>query len=187
MIFTPTPLEDAVVIDVERREDDRGFLARIYCEEEFADHGLATRFPQASSIFTHHRHTLRGLHYQDAPHREVKLVRCTRGAAYVVMVDLRPHSPTHRQWVGFDLTPGNGRLLYVPEGFAQGYQTLAEATEVSYHMSRVYVPEAARGVRWDDPAFGIDWPEAQHRLISERDCAWPDYRPETVAVGPVAA
>jgi dTDP-4-dehydrorhamnose 3,5-epimerase len=175
MIFAPTDLQDALLIEVERREDERGFLARVFCEEEFAARGLVTRFVQSSAIFTHRRHTLRGLHFQEAPHREVKLVRCTRGAAHVVMVDLRVNSPTYRQWSGFELTPENGRLLYVPEGFAQGYQTLLDATEVIYQMSSAYAPTSARGVRWDDPAFGIDWPRAQQRCIAERDRTWPNY------------
>lgn len=176
MIFTPTPLHDAFIIDVERREDERGFLARVFCESEFAEQGLATRFVQASTIYSAARGTLRGLHFQDPPHREVKLVRCTRGAAHVVIVDLRDHSPSRLQWIGVELSPANERLLYVPEGFAQGYQTLVDDTEVAYQMSHEYVPAAARGVRWDDPAFGIKWPTVQRRLISERDHAWPDHQ-----------
>jgi dTDP-4-dehydrorhamnose 3,5-epimerase len=175
MIFTPTAIEDAVIIDVERREDERGFLARVFCEREFAERGLATRFVQASTIYSAKRDTLRGLHYQQSPHSEVKLVRCTRGGAHVVIVDLRKESPTYRKWIGVDLTPRNGRLLYVPEGFAQGYQTLDDDTEVAYHMSHDYVPDAARGVRWDDPAFGIDWPAAERRIVSDRDRSWPDH------------
>jgi dTDP-4-dehydrorhamnose 3,5-epimerase len=182
VIFTPTALEDAVVIDVERHGDERGHLARTFCEQEFADHGLATRFVQASTIFSPLRGTLRGLHFQRAPHGEVKLVRCTRGAARVTIVDLRPDSPSHLQWLGVELTPENGRLLYVPIGFAQGYQTLADDTEVAYQMSHEYVPEAASGVRWDDPAFGIEWPPARARIISERDRGWPDYEPVPATV-----
>lgn len=177
MIFTPTELADAFVIDVERREDGRGFLARVFCESEFAEHGLVTRFVQASTIYTARRDTLRGLHFQEKPHREVKLVRCTRGAAHVVIVDLRHESPTYRQWIGVELSPVNGRLVYVPEGFAQGYQTMVDDTEMAYQMSHEYVPSAARGVRWNDPTFGIEWPVSERRLISERDQAWPDYRP----------
>ena len=177
MIFTPAPLKDAFIIDVERRGDERGYLARTYCEQEFAAHGLETRFVQASTIFSPQQHTLRGLHFQKAPHGEVKLVRCTRGAARVTIVDLRPESPTYLRWLGVELSPENGRLLYVPKGFAQGYQTLANDTEVAYQMSHEYVPEAASGVRWDDPAFGIDWPAADQRVISERDQGWPDYQP----------
>jgi dTDP-4-dehydrorhamnose 3,5-epimerase len=182
VIFTPAPLRDAVIIDVERRGDERGHLARTFCEQEFADHGLVTRFVQASTIFSPRRGTLRGLHYQRPPHAEVKLVRCTRGAARVTIVDLRPSSPTHTRWLGVELTPDNGRLLYVPKGFAQGYQTLVDDTEVAYQMSHEYVPDAAAGVRWDDPALGIEWPPAARRIISERDMAWPDYRPGSAQV-----
>lgn len=177
MIFNPTALQDAFIVDVERRRDERGFLARVFCEAEFARQGLATRFAQASTVYTTSRDTLRGLHYQQAPDGEVKLVRCTSGAAHVVIVDLRPQSSTYMAWAAFELNPANGRLLYVPEGFAQGYQTLADGTEVAYQMSHEYVPRAARGVRWDDPAFGIEWPPAKRRLISERDRSWPDYEP----------
>ena len=176
MIFTPTRLHDAVIIDVERRGDERGYLARTFCEQEFAEHGLVTRFVQASTIFSPECSTLRGLHFQQSPHGEVKLVRCTRGAAHVTIVDLRPDSSTHRQWLGVELSPQNGRLLYVPKGFAQGYQTLVDDTEVTYQMSHQYVPEAASGVRWNDPAFGIEWPAAGRRIISDRDRGWPDYR-----------
>lgn len=177
MIFTPTELGGAFVIDVERRRDERGFLARVFCEAEFAQHGLATRFVQASTVYTASRGTLRGLHYQLPPHAEVKLVRCTSGRAHVVIVDLRPQSPTYMGWAAVELNPANGRLVYVPEGFAQGYQTLADGTEVAYQMTHEYVPAAARGLRWDDPAFGIEWPAATHRLISETDRSWPDYEP----------
>ena len=175
MIFTPTQLQDAVIIDVERCGDERGYLARTYCVQEFADHGLVTRFVQASTIFSPQRGTLRGLHFQQPPYGEVKLVRCTRGAAHVTIVDLRPESSTYMQWLAVELSPKNGRLLYVPKGFAQGYQTLMEETEVAYQMSHEYVPEAASGLRWNDPAFGIEWPPADRRVISERDRAWPDY------------
>ena len=175
MIFTPARLQDAFIIDVERRGDERGYLARTFCEQEFCAAGLVTRFVQSSAIFSPRSHVLRGLHFQRAPHGEVKLVRCTRGAAHVTIVDLRPDSSTYMQWRGFELSPENGRLLYVPIGFAQGYQTLVEDTEVAYQMSHEYVPEAASGVRWDDPAFGIEWPPAEQRIISPRDQAWPDY------------
>jgi dTDP-4-dehydrorhamnose 3,5-epimerase len=190
VIFTPTALQDAVIIDVERRADERGYLARTYCEEEFADNGLVTRFVQASTIYSRKRNTLRGLHFQKPPHAEVKLVRCTRGAARVTIVDLRPDSSTYMQWLGVELSPCNCRLLYVPKGFAQGYQTLVDDTEVVYQMSHEYVPKSASGVRWNDPAFGIQWPAATQRIISERDRAWPDYetrpRPQARPV-PVAS
>jgi dTDP-4-dehydrorhamnose 3,5-epimerase len=176
VIFTPARLNDAVTIDVERQGDERGYLARTFCEHEFAEAGLVARFVQSSTIFSPQRNTLRGLHFQKAPHGEVKLVRCTRGAARVTIVDLRPESPTYLQWLGVELSPENGRLLYVPKGFAQGYQTLVDDTEVAYQMSHEYVPESASGVRWNDPAFEIEWPPAARRIISERDQAWPDYQ-----------
>jgi dTDP-4-dehydrorhamnose 3,5-epimerase len=175
MIFTPTHLPDAYLIEVERHADERGFLARTFCEQEFVEHGLPMRIVQSSTIHSPRRNTLRGLHYQEAPHREIKLVRCTRGSIFLVMVDLRPGSTTHTGWLGVELSALSERLAYVPEGFAQGYQTLEDDTEVLYQMSHPYVPEAARGVRWDDPAFGIDWPVAEERIISERDRSWPDH------------
>jgi dTDP-4-dehydrorhamnose 3,5-epimerase len=176
MIFIPSRLDGAYVIDVERHSDERGWLARTFCEREFAEHGLPMRIVQSSTIHSGRRSTLRGLHYQEAPHREIKLVRCTRGSIFLVMVDLRPGSSTRNDWLGVELTASNERLAYVPEGFAQGYQTLEDDTEVLYQMSHHYVPEAARGVRWDDPAFEIDWPAADERIISDRDQAWPDHR-----------
>jgi len=177
VIFSRTKLPGATIIDVERRGDERGHLARVFCEREFAEAGLPTRWVQSSSIYSSKRDTLRGLHFQAAPHAENKLVRCTRGAVCVVMVDLRPESPAYLDWLSVELTPENGRLLLVPERFAQGYQTLADECEVVYQMTHEYVPEAASGVRWDDPAFGIEWPPAAVRIISERDLAWPAYRP----------
>jgi dTDP-4-dehydrorhamnose 3,5-epimerase len=176
MIFTPTRLKDAYVIDVERHADDRGFLARTFCEREFEQHGLPMRIVQSSTIHSPRRHTLRGLHYQEVPHAETKLVRCTRGAIFLVMVDLRPSSPRRNEWIGVELSARSERLAYVPAGFAQGYQTLEDDTEVHYQMSHPYVPEAARGVRWNDPAFGIDWPPADVRIMSERDRTWPNIR-----------
>lgn len=175
MIFTPTRLEDAYLVDVERHEDERGFLARTFCEREFIEHGLPMRIVQSSTIHSPRRHTLRGLHYQEPPHGEVKLVRCTRGSIFLVMVDLRPGSVTRNDWLGVELSDRNERLAYVPEGFAQGYQTLEDDSAVLYQMSHEYVPDAARGVRWDDPAFGIEWPPTDQRMISERDRTWPDH------------
>jgi dTDP-4-dehydrorhamnose 3,5-epimerase len=174
LIFNPTQLEGAFLIDVEPHVDERGSLARTFCETEFAEQGLPMRVVQSSTIQSPRRHTLRGLHYQEAPHAEIKLVRCTRGSIFLVMVDLRDGSPTRGDWIGAELSARSGRLGYVPEGFAQGYQTLEDDTEVLYQMSHRYVPESARGVRWDDPAVGIEWPPAEERLISERDRAWPD-------------
>jgi dTDP-4-dehydrorhamnose 3,5-epimerase len=176
MIFSRTRLEGAYLIDVERRADERGYLARTFCEEEFAERGLSMRIVQSSTIHTERRNTLRGLHYQEEPHREIKLVRCTRGSIFLVMVDLRSRSATRNNWLGLELDARSERMAYVPEGFAQGYQTLEDDVEVLYQMSHRYVPEAARGVRWDDPAFGIEWPAAVERIISERDRSWPSVR-----------
>lgn len=174
MIFNPTPLKGAFVIDIERHADERGSLARTFCEDEFAEHGVPMRVVQSSTIHSPRRDTLRGLHYQRAPHAEIKLVRCTAGSIFLVMVDLRPDSPTRHEWLGLELDARGGQLALVPEGFAQGYQTFEDDTEVLYQMSHRYVPEAAHGVRWDDPALGIAWPAANERIISERDRGWPD-------------
>lgn len=184
MIFTDTPLHGLVILDVERHEDERGYLARTYCEQEFGEHGLITRFVQSSTVFSSRRGTLRGLHFQAPPHGEVKLIRCTRGAAHVAVVDLRPESETYTHWLSVELTAANGRQLYVPVGFAQGYQTLEDGTEVAYRMSTAYVPDAARGVRWDDPAFSIEWPRVERRILSPRDRRWPDYELQLRAPAP---
>jgi dTDP-4-dehydrorhamnose 3,5-epimerase len=173
MIFTPASVEGAFVIDVEPRRDERGSLARTFCEREFAEHGAPMKIVQSSTIQSPRAGTLRGLHYQVAPDAEIKLVRCTRGSIFLVMADLRPSSPTRHAWFGVELSAASQRLAYVPEGFAQGYQTLEGDTEVLYHMSHHYAPEAARGVRWDDPVLGIEWPPAEERVISDRDRAWP--------------
>ena len=182
MIFTPTRLPGAFVIELERHHDERGFLARTFCEREFAEHGLPMTIVQSSTIVTPRRHTLRGLHYQAPPHSEVKLVRCIAGAIFLGLVDLRPDSPSRYKWVAVLLAARSPRLVYVPEGFAQGYQTLEDDTEVLYQMSHEYVPEAARGVRWDDPKLAIEWP-AEPELISERDGAWPDLGGRTAVDG----
>lgn len=177
MRFTETPLAGAWLIEPERFSDERGYFARTWCVREFAEHGLETRLVQASISQNACRHTLRGMHYQAAPHEEVKLVRCSRGAIYDVILDLRPGSPTLGQWFGVELSAANGRMLYVPGGLAHGFQTLADDSEVVYQMSEFHAPESARGVRWDDPAFGIAWPEADERILSARDRAYPDWQP----------
>lgn len=176
MIFTETRLAGAYTIDVEPIEDERGFFARSWCKQELAEHGLNTAVAQASIAFNEARGTLRGMHWQVAPHAEVKLVRCIRGAIYDVIVDLRPGSDTFGEWIAVELSAENRRSLYVPEGFAHGYQTLAPRTEVWYQMSTPYAPETARGFRWDDERFGIEWPPARRRVISERDRGWPVFR-----------
>jgi dTDP-4-dehydrorhamnose 3,5-epimerase len=175
VIFTETELPGVYVVDLDRREDDRGFFARAWCAREFGEQGLSTELVQCNLSFNHRRGTLRGMHLQEAPHAEVKLVRCTRGAIFDVALDLRPGSPTHRRWLGVTLTAENRRALYVPEGFAHGYQTLEDATETFYQVSEWYTPGAETGVRWNDPAFGIDWPLPDEALLSPKDAAWPDY------------
>lgn len=172
MIFIETPLKGAFVVEPERKTDERGYFSRTWCRREFLLHGLNPRLAQCSASFTLKRGTLRGMHYQTAPFEEAKLVRCTRGAVYDVIIDLRRSSATYRQWAAAELSADNGRMLYVPEGFAHGFLTLEDATEVAYQMSEFYCPELARGVRWDDPAFSIRWPGAV-RIISERDRTYP--------------
>ena len=172
MIFTETALPGAFVIDLERREDERGFFARAFCQREFSELELATHLVQTNVAYSRRRGTLRGLHFQVAPHQEAKLIRCVAGALYDVIVDLRPTSPTFKEWTSVVLTPENRRTLYVPKGFAHGYQTLADRTEMLYHMSEFYAPECERGVRYDDPAFGIHWPDVDERLLSEKDRSW---------------
>jgi dTDP-4-dehydrorhamnose 3,5-epimerase len=174
MVFTPTSLPGAFVVEPELRRDVRGLFARTWCREEFAAQGLNVQLVQCNASFTERRGTVRGMHYQEAPHQEAKLVRCVRGAIHDVIVDLRPHSPAFRQHFAVDLREGSYRMLYVPEGVAHGFQTLADETEVAYQMSAAYHPEAQRGIRWDDPAFAIPWPEPVC-LVSDRDRSFPDF------------
>ena len=175
MIFTDTALPGAFVIEMERQEDERGFFARSWCRREFEAHGLKAELAQCNVSRNRVRGTLRGLHYQLAPHEEVKLVRCTRGAIYDVVVDLRLDSATFMQHFGIVLSADNLRGVYVPEGCAHGFVTLANETEVFYQMSAFYEPGASRGVRWNDPTFGITWPEPVV-VISDRDRRYPDFR-----------
>lgn len=176
MIFTETELKGAFVIEPERREDERGFFARAWDQQEFEARGLNPRLVQSNISFNKKKGTLRGMHYQVPPYEEAKLVRCTKGSIYDAIVDLRSHSPSFKQWLGVELTEDNHRMLYVPEGFAHGYLTLEDDTEVLYQVSEFHAPEFARGVRWDDPAFGISWP-ADVRVILERDRQFPDFAP----------
>jgi dTDP-4-dehydrorhamnose 3,5-epimerase len=174
MNFRETALPGAYVIEPERLQDERGFFARIYCEREFATCGLVSTFVQWSISHNPRKGTLRGMHYQAAPHEETKLIRCTAGAIYDVIVDLRQKSPTFRRWTATELSAENRLALYVPAGFAHGFLTLRDATEVTYHISAFYHPGAARGVRWDDVAFRITWPEGE-KILSERDRGYPDF------------
>jgi dTDP-4-dehydrorhamnose 3,5-epimerase len=176
VVFTETKLKGAFVIDIERKEDERGFFARTFCVDEFQAHGLNARLIQCSVSFNHRRGTLRGMHWQDPPHAECKLVRVTRGGILDVIIDLRSGSPTYKQHVAVELTAENRRQVYVPEGFAHGYQTLEDNTEVSYQMSAAFAPVLSRGVRWNYPAFGIQWPDTPQRFINERDANYPDFK-----------
>jgi dTDP-4-dehydrorhamnose 3,5-epimerase len=173
LIFSETPLSGAFLIEIEPKADARGFFARTLCRDEFARHGLDGAFAQQSVSWNPYAGTLRGLHYQAAPHEEDKLVRVTRGAIFDVIVDLRLGSPTFAKWHGVELSADNHRQLYIPKGLAHGFQTLVSETEVLYHMTVPFHPDAPRGIRWDDPALGIEWPASQSRQISERDQALP--------------
>jgi dTDP-4-dehydrorhamnose 3,5-epimerase len=175
MIFTETKLDGAFLIDIEERTDERGFFARSWCQKEFERHGLVPRVVQANISFNHKKGTVRGMHYQASPYEETKLVRCTRGAIYDVIVDLRKGSPTYCQWISAELTADNRRMLFVPEGYAHGFQTLTDATEVCYQVSQFYTPGAERGARFNDPAFGIRWP-LDVTVISEKDANWADFQ-----------
>lgn len=174
MRFRPTEIEGVVLVEPDRHEDERGFFARTWDAHEFATNGLNPRLVQSSISFNHRRGTLRGLHYQAEPHAEAKLVRCTAGAIYDVAVDLRTESATFRRWVGVELTAENRRALYVPEGCAHGFLTLVDASEVTYLISEFHAPDAARGVRFDDPAFAIEWP-AEIAIVNERDRTYPSF------------
>jgi dTDP-4-dehydrorhamnose 3,5-epimerase len=169
MRFRETPIPGALVIDPERREDERGFFARTWCQREFEAHGIRCAWSQCNISFNRRCGTLRGLHWQEAPWSEAKLVRCSMGAIYDVVVDLRPGSPHYGKWTAVELTATNRRMLFVPEGFAHGFQTLTDDTEVFYQMTGEYHPEAARGLRWNDPALAIAWPECRERIISAAD------------------
>ena len=175
MTFHETKLAGAFEIRLEPNRDERGFFARTWCQREFEQHGLNPRIVQCSVSLSLHKGTLRGLHYQAAPHLEAKLVRCTRGAIYDVVVDLRPESKTFRNWIGVVLSAENRNMVYVPEACAHGFLTLEDETEVFYQMSEFYEPDSSRGVRWDDPAFQIAWP-GPVQMISERDRTYPDFR-----------
>lgn len=173
MKFSPTPLPGAFIIDIVAQPDERGFFARTVCVDEFSRHGLNAHFVQHSVSWNPRSGTLRGMHYQIAPHQEDKLVRVTRGAIFDVIVDLRRGSPACGRWFGVELSADNHRLLYIPQGVAHGFQTLRSDTEVSYSMTVPFHPEAARGLRWDDPTLNIDWPDCDSRLISDKDRSLP--------------
>jgi dTDP-4-dehydrorhamnose 3,5-epimerase len=172
--FTETRLKGAYIIEPEPIEDERGFFARSWCQQEFDVRGLNPNLVQCNISFNKKKGILRGMHYQVAPHEEAKLVRCTKGAIYDVIIDLCPDSSTFKQWIAVELTAKNHKMLYIPEGFAHGFQSLIDNTEVFYQMSEFYHPECARGVRWDDPAFKIEWPEGE-RIITAKDMQYLDF------------
>lgn len=177
MQFVATPLPGVWVLEPDRLEDERGWFARTFDADEFKARGLDLSVVQSNASFNRRRDTVRGLHYQAAPHGEPKLVRCVRGAVFDVAVDLRSDSPTYRGWHGVELSEDNGRGFYIPDGLAHGFQTLTDDCEVVYQMGHRYVPESASGVRWDDPAFAIEWPATRGpRTISDRDASYPDYQ-----------
>jgi dTDP-4-dehydrorhamnose 3,5-epimerase len=176
MIFEKTSLEGAFVIKQERRDDKRGFFARVFCLNEFSRLNLKTGIKQINTSFNMHKGTLRGMHYQVAPYMEVKVVRCTRGKIYDVIVDLRNGSETFKKWFGIELSADSGDSLYVPEGFAHGYLTLEDNSEVSYFVSEFYTPNSETGIRYDDSEFGINWPApVQRELMTEKDQSWPNF------------
>lgn len=174
MIFTETKLKGAFIIEVEKKEDERGFFGRSWCAKEMKDHGLNVNIRQANISLNKAKGTLRGMHFQIAPHQEAKLVRCSRGSIYDVIIDLREDSSTFKQWIGVELTQDNYKMLYVPEDFAHGFITLEDNCEISYLMSEFYVPGAGATIRWNDPLFKIEWP-LEPVVISEKDKTQPDF------------
>lgn len=180
MNFSDTKLSGVLLIEPELHVDDRGSFARSFCVDEFSEAGIDIQIVQANISFNKHSGAVRGMHYQVSPHAEAKVVRCTSGALYDVVVDLRPDSPSYSQWIGIELNADNRYAMYVPKGCAHGFQTLVDRTEVSYLMSERYVPEAASGVRYDDPEFGIDWP-LKVSSVSDRDRSWPNFESQIKA------
>ena len=176
MIFQPLEVAGAFLIEPEPIADERGFFARLWCQHELEERGLLGRIAQCSQSFNSRKGTVRGLHYQAAPYAEVKVVRCTSGAIYDVILDLRPASPTFKRHAAATLTAENRRMTYVPEGCAHGFQTLEDGTEVFYLISEFFRPDHSRGVRWNDPAFGIPWPPGD-KILNERDRSYPDFSP----------
>jgi len=177
MIFTPTNIDDAYLVEVEKIEDERGFFGRAFCANVFRDQGIPFSVAQVNIGYSRKKGTLRGLHYQVPPHEEAKLVRCIRGAVFDVIIDLRITSPSYGQWFGTELTADTPRLFHVPKGSAHGYLSLTDSAEIMYLVSEFYTPGAEHGIRWDDPAFNIQWPLTNALIVSEKDRAWPDYLP----------
>ena len=174
MIFTETKLKGAFIVDLEPIQDERGFFARTWCKKEFEAHDLKSKLVQCNTSFNKKRGTLRGMHYQAIPHEEAKLIRCTMGAIYDVIIDIRKESKTYMQWIACELTAENRKMLYVPEGFAHGFQTLEDNSEVFYQMSEYYYPEYAKGIRWDDPILGLKWP-CENIILSNNDRGFKNF------------
>lgn len=174
MIFTETKLKGAFIIDIQKREDERGFFARTFCADEFKTHGLNTVMPQSNMSLSKFKNTIRGMHFQVDGAEEAKLIRCTKGGILDVIIDIRKNSPTYCQHIAVELTEENYRMLYVPEGFAHGFCTITDNVEVSYQVSQFYTPGKEKGIRWNDPLFGIVWP-TQNPIISEKDAVHPDF------------
>ena len=177
MKFTETKLKGAFIVEMEKREDPRGFFGRAFCKKEFEALGLNGNILQANASGNPAKGTLRGMHFQNKPFEEVKMIRCTRGAVYDVIIDLRKDSPTHKQWIGVELSVENAKLLYIPEGFAHGYLTLKDDSDVFYLVTQYYAPGSDSGVRYNDPAFKIEWPkDVPIKLMTDKDRNWPDYK-----------
>jgi dTDP-4-dehydrorhamnose 3,5-epimerase len=174
MKFTETKLKGAFVVEIQKLTDERGFFARSWCQKEFEDQGLNPSFVQANVSCNFKKGTIRGMHYQIAPYQECKLIRCTRGAIYDVIIDLRPDSPTYKQWTGVELTADNFTMFFVPQDFAHGFQTLTDEAEITYQVSQFYTPGSEKGIRFDDPNFNIQWP-LEATIISDKDRTWPDF------------
>lgn len=175
MDFSPVEVEGAFIVELSPFSDDRGFFARAYCEKEFMDHGINVHMVQANMSYNRQRGILRGLHWQVSPHEEAKFVRCIKGSIFDVVVDVRPKSPTYKQWSGVELTSANRKALFIPGGCAHGYQVLDDDTEILYQVSAPYVQAAERGARWNDPAFGIEWPITEGMILSSKDKGWDDF------------
>ncbi len=176
MKFTKLSLEGAYIIEIEPFNDERGFFARSWCQKEFKEHGLDARLVQCNISFNKHRGTLRGMHYQSKPQEEAKLIRCTRGSIYDVIIDLRQDSKTYKKWVSIELDSINRKMIYVPEGFAHGFVTLEDNTEVFYQVSEFYNPKYYKGIRWNDQSFNIQWPINENLIISKQDKSWEDFK-----------
>lgn len=176
MKFIKTKLDGAFIVEPELAKDERGLFARLWCQKEFSNNGLNPNLAQISIAFNHKKGTIRGMHFQVSPNEEAKLVRCTSGAIYDVIIDLRPASKTYKQWFSTEIVAESYKMIYVPEGFAHGYQTLEDNTEVVYHMSQFFSPEHYSGVRWNDPVFKIKWPSPENVIISDKDKNHPNFQ-----------